>query len=406
MTTSEKVFIVILSINTLISVIYFVWGCFVQTVRAAERQSGEAKKEKPKSGKSKTGKAKKGESKSGESKTGEARKGEPKSGESRTGEAKKGEPKSGESKTGEAKAEKTKTNESKAAETEEEEEKEQEDLPEWKMLSRTGYLFKALVMFLCPVVGVLFFATTQLMYILFFRTKADLTDVIFGKEKVVARRKADEESERNRVPIEEALAVADKESLRSLVMDVVKGDVKKSLATISLALNSEDTETSHYAASVLRDALNDFRQKSQELYNALHRGDEKAPDYACMMIEYMNEVLCQEVFPEMEQRSYVDMMEEACTWLYRSEEHRYRLHCEYIEWMATLLLRLKEYERMETWCSRCMEIYPEELTSYTIQLKLYFSIQNREKFFATMDRLKKSDVVIDRDTLDLIRVFS
>ncbi len=274
------------------------------------------------------------------------------------------------------------------------------------MLSRTGYFFKALVMLLCPVAGVLFFVTTQLMYTLFFRTKADLTDVIFGKEKVVASRKADEENERNRVPIEEALAVADKESLRALVMDVVKGDVKKSLATISLALNSEDTETSHYAASVLRDALNDFRQESQELYNALHRGDDRAPEYACMMIEYMNEVLSQEVFPEIEQRSYVEMMEEACTWLYHSEEHRYRLHCEYIEWICTLLLRLKEYGRMETWCSRCMEIYPEELTSYTVQLKLYFSTQNREKFFAVMDRLKQSDIVIDRDTLDLIRVFS
>lgn len=379
MTTSEKVFFVILLINTLIAVAYFVWGCLIQTVRAEGAFSEAGKTE---------------EIKSGETKSGEAKPKEPKRGESGSGEAK-----SGGAKTGEAK-----DDESKSAETEEEEE-EVPEVPEWRQLSRSGYLFKALVMFLCPVVGVLFFVTTQLMYILFFRTKADLTDVIFGKEKVVARRKADEESERNRVPIEEALAVADKESLRSLVMDVVKGDVRKSLATISLALNSEDTETSHYAASVLRDALNDFRQESQELYNALHKGDEKAPDYACMLIEYMNEVLCQDVFPDIEQRSYVDMMEEACTWLYRSEEHRYRLHCEYIEWIATLLLRLKEYERMETWCGRCMEIYPEELTSYTIQLKLYFSIQNKEKFFDTMDRLKKSDIVIDRDTLDLIRVF-
>lgn len=379
MTTAEKVFIVILLINTLIAVAYFVWGCLVQTVRADEHSSGGMK--------------------AGDEKTGDTKTGKTKAEETKTEKAKAGKPE-----TGETKAEETKSDEEKDAKTEEEEE--EEDLPEWKLLSRTGYLFKALVMLLCPVVGVVFFLTTLLMYVLFFRTKADLTDVIFGKEKVVARRKADEENERNRVPIEEALAVADKESLRALVMDVVKGDVKKSLATISLALNSEDTETSHYAASVLRDALNDFRQKSQELYNAFHKGDEKAADYACMMIEYMNEVLCQEVFPDIEQRSYVEMVEEACTWLYKSEEHRYRLHCEYIEWIAALLLRLKEYERMEVWCDRCMEIYPEELTSYTIPLKLYFSIQDKEKFFAAMDRLKKSDVVIDRDTLDLIRVFS
>lgn len=384
MTTAEKVFMVILLVNTLIAVAYFVWGCLIQSVRAEGQPLGETKAEDEKTGETKTGKEKSGKAKSEETKPEKVKSGEPESGE--------------------AKSEGSKSDEVKGSEAEEEDA--EEDLPEWRMLSKTGYFFKALVMLLCPVVGVLFFLTTLLMYVLFFRTTADLTDVIFGKEKVVARRKADEESERNRVPIEEALAVADKESLRSLVMDVVKGDVRKSLATISLALNSEDTETSHYAASVLRDALNDFRQESQELYNAFHKGDEGAADYACMMIEYMNEVLCQEVFPDIEQRSYVEMVEEACTWLYKSEEHRYRLHCEYIEWMAALLLRLKEYERMEIWCNRCMEIYPEELTSYTIPLKLYFSIQDKEKFFAAMDRLKKSDVVIDRDTLDLIRVFS
>ena len=375
MTTAEKVFTVIMAVNTLIAIAYYIWGCIIQTAEGEKKPFKEQKKtqEKMREDRKKAlGKAHKGQEKASEEQQESPKK--------ISGQAQ--------------------------ADPEPEEEPEQEVSPPEQRLSRTGYLFKALVILLCPVVGILFFLVTQLMYVLFFRTKADLTDVIFGKDKVVANRKADEDSERNRVPIEEALAVADKESLRSLVMDVVKGDIRKSLATISLALNSEDTETSHYAASVLRDALNDFRQESQELYNAFHKGDEGAADYACMMIEYMNEVLCQEVFPDIEQRSYVEMVEEACTWLYKSEEHRYRLHCEYIEWMAALLLRLKEYERMEIWCNRCMEIYPEELTSYTIPLKLYFSIQDKEKFFAAMDRLKKSDVVIDRDTLDLIRVFS
>ena len=349
MTTAEKVFIVIIIINTLIAVAYFVWGCIVQTIGVKEKPPEESLEERKSAGGEKGGE----EGKSGE----------------------------------------------------EENPEEEEEPYEWR-LSRTGYFFKAMVILLCPVVGVLFFLVTQLMYVIFFRTKADLTDVIFGKDKVVANRKADEDSERNRVPIEEALAVADKDSLRSLVMDVVKGDVHKSLATISLALNSEDTETSHYAASVLRDALNDFRQESQELYNALHRGDENAAEYACTMIEYMNEVLRQDVFPDMEQRAFVEMMEEAADWLYKSEENRFRLTCEYIEWIAVRLLGTGQYDHMRIWCDRSMEMYPEELSSYTIQLKLYFSIQDKENFFGTMKRLKESDIVIDRDTLDLIRVFS
>ena len=108
----------------------------------------------------------------------------------------------------------------------------------------------------------------------------------------------------------------------------------------------------------------------------------------------------------MEQRAFVEMMEEACDWLYKSEENRYRLACEYIEWIAIRLLGTGQYDHMKVWCDRSMEMYPEELSSYTIQLKLYFSIQDKENFFGVMNRLKQSDIVIDRDTLDLIRVFS
>ncbi len=375
MTTAEKVFTVIMAVNTLIAIAYYIWGCIIQTAEGEKKPFKEQKKtpEKMREDRKKAlGKANKRQEKASEE--------QQESPKRVSGQAQ--------------------------ADPESEENQEQEVSTPEQRLSRTGYLFKALVILLCPVVGILFFLVTQLMYVLFFRTKADLTDVIFGKDKVVANRKADEDSERNRVPIEEALAVADKESLRSLVMDVVKGDVYKSLATISLALNSEDTETSHYAASVLRDTLNDFRQKSQELYNALHKGDENAADIACTLMEYMNEVLCQEVFPDMEQKAFVEMMEEAGDWLYKSEENRYRLTCEYIEWIALRLLGTKQYDKMKTWCGRCMEMYPEELPSYTIQLKLYFSIQDKENFFGTMNRLKESDIVIDRNTLDLIRVFN
>ena len=65
------------------------------------------------------------------------------------------------------------------------------------------------------------------------------------------------------IPLEEAIAITEKQDLRSLMMNVVSSDIKNSLASITLALNSEDTETAHYAASVLQDALNDFRKCSR-----------------------------------------------------------------------------------------------------------------------------------------------
>ena len=68
-------------------------------------------------------------------------------------------------------------------------------------------------------------------------------------------------------------------------------------------------------------------------------------------------------------------------------------------------LEVKDYEHSEKWCLRMAEQFQEELPSYTCRLKLYFARQDREVFFETLDALKKSNVIIDSETLELIRVF-
>lgn len=48
------------------------------------------------------------------------------------------------------------------------------------------------------------------------------------------------------------------------MLNVIRGDYQNSLSSINLALNSEDSETAHYAASILQDVLNNFRSQVQE----------------------------------------------------------------------------------------------------------------------------------------------
>ena len=269
---------------------------------------------------------------------------------------------------------------------------------QWK-----SYLFKAEVMFICPGIGPLFFFAGSFIYKLFYKQSADLEDVIFSKDRVTTYKRADLEAEGNLVPIEEALAVSDKNSQRSLLLKVVRGDIQNSLASISLALNSDDTETAHYAASVLQETLNEFRQNVQELYVHLKEDGEEAGEYAGMLLKYMNNVLSQNVFDELEQKKYVEMMGEAGEILYRKD--RDRLTAQYVEWICLRFLQLGDFEKTEIWCRRSSEMYPGVLSTYTNQLKLYFTIQDKEKFFLVLNSLKKSDIVIDKDTLALIRAF-
>lgn len=104
---------------------------------------------------------------------------------------------------------------------------------------------KAAVMLLCPAVGPLFVFLSFWLYKLVMSQNMDLSDVVFGKEKTEAFIWPDEEVERNMISIEDALEITDKKSLRTFIMNVIRGDYRNSLSSIALALNSEDSETAH-----------------------------------------------------------------------------------------------------------------------------------------------------------------
>lgn len=262
---------------------------------------------------------------------------------------------------------------------------------------------KAMVMLLCPVVGAVFLALGELFFRLFFAQAMDLDDVIFSKDRVKTYLHPDEERERNLVSVEEALVITDKENLRELMLNVVRGDVRNSLASLSMALNSEDSETAHYAASVLQDILNDFRANVQKRYQEILQGSDNRVLLAAELIDYMNQVLEQKVFTGLEQKSMTDLMEQVCEILYKEDKEK--MMSSHYEAVSMRLLDVRDYEKCRKWCERAVEQYPGVLSSYTCRLKLYFSCEDRENFFQVLDELKKSNIVIDNETLEMIRVF-
>lgn len=269
---------------------------------------------------------------------------------------------------------------------------------------RKAYVICGVIMLLCPVVGPCFFALARVFYRAFFYEPVDLDGIIFSKERVRTFIRADEESERNMVPLEEAIEVASTDELRNLMMNIVRGDIQKSLAAIALALNSEDTETAHYAASVLQDALNDFRATVQKELHKLRSATEgNVGVSAGMLIDYMNQVLRQRVLTDIEQKDYIKIMDEVCEILYDYEKER--MTSAQFEAIALRALEMEEFDICQKWCERAVYQYPNTLSTYTCQLKLFFNSGQKERFFEVLEELKKSSIVIDSETLELIRVF-
>ena len=262
---------------------------------------------------------------------------------------------------------------------------------------------KAVMMLLCPVTGPAFVFLSFLLFKLFSSQGMDLSDVVFSKDRKENFLRPDEEMERNMVSLEEALEVTDKKSLRTLMLNVIRGDYRNSLAAINLALNSEDSETAHYAASVLQDVLNDFRSKVQTDYLLCQEENEQQVENCIKLVEYMNPILEQQVLTNLEQRSMAERMQEVLQKAW--ELDKIKISSTVYEKVCQRLLEVKDYEKCTLWCDRAMEQYPRVLSSYTCQMKLYFSCGKKEKFFQVMQELRDSDIAIDNETLELIRTF-
>ena len=262
---------------------------------------------------------------------------------------------------------------------------------------------KAVMMLLCPVTGPAFVFLSFLLFKLFSSQGMDLSDVVFSKDRKENFLRPDEEMERNMVSLEEALEVTDKKSLRTLMLNVIRGDYRNSLAAINLALNSEDSETAHYAASVLQDVLNDFRSKVQTDYLLCQEENEQQVENCIKLVEYMNPILEQQVLTNLEQRSMAERMQEVLQKAW--EFDKIKISSTVYEKVCQRLLEVKDYEKCTLWCDQAMEQYPRVLSSYTCQMKLYFSCGKKEKFFQVMQELRDSDIAIDNETLELIRTF-
>lgn len=270
--------------------------------------------------------------------------------------------------------------------------------------NRRTFLIKFLIMILCPVVGPCFFLLSHVLYLVFFPAAMDLEDVIFSKERVKIQLKADEERGRNMVPMEEALSVNEAQDMRLIMMNTLKGEIQSSLSTIAMALSSRDTESSHYAASILSDGLNEFRLQVQKLLAAMEEEQEGETECEEMLIDYMDGILRQQVFTRIEQRNLVQKMAAIAETLYQKDASR--LDGQRYENICLRLLEIEDFENSEKWCLRLAEQHKDQLCAYTCRLKLYFTLKNRGAFFETLRALKSSEVVIDNETLELIRIFS
>lgn len=267
---------------------------------------------------------------------------------------------------------------------------------------KTKSFLMLLFALLCPVIALSFIFLSWLYRKFLFKKNIVISDLSFSTEKKQIIESPNFEKEINVVSIEEALIISDKQDKRRVILDALKEDSNKSITMIANALDDEDSETSHYAASVLADVKSDFKITVQQMSEKLKEfpNDE---EIMILMLDYINSFIEKKVLSEIEEETYIDQFEQLMSHMYKLRKEaitgvRYRQ-------LITHLLSVKRSSEAITWAERAIVQLPKDLNVYKGNLKLYYEIGYKDKFFELLSQMKKSSMDYDSESIDIMHFY-
>ena len=171
------------------------------------------------------------------------------------------------------------------------------------------------------------------------------------------------------------------------MLNILLGETGETLSAIALALDSDDSEVAHYAASFLQSKLDAFRERVRQSKQMIQEQKDRGEPYqdaVLVLIRDMDQILKQQVLTRVEQLDYVGQMETLCQDLYDNDRDRLEVSC--YSSLFSRLLELQAYDRAEVWGERFADQYPDQLQPYTLRMKLYFETEQTERFMQVLAR--------------------
>lgn len=253
-----------------------------------------------------------------------------------------------------------------------------------------------------PLIGILYLLVSQIMYYFRKSREADKSDISFFQDREEIVIPPDVNVELNFVPIEDAMAVSDKRSLRKLLLDSMAKSEKQTISSLFPAINSDDSESSHYVASLITDTLSTAKTSIQKYMEKLKKNPENV-ELNLEVFNYIHEVLSIKIMSRLEEQTFISILGEVTNTLY--EKNLWYLTGEHYLKIIDLYIGIEDYDNAYKWMMRANRYRGDTLETYKANLHLYFAQKNSAAFLDTLNRLKKSDIIVDEEVLNLFRLY-
>lgn len=256
--------------------------------------------------------------------------------------------------------------------------------------------------FIVPFIGLIYILLGLLIKSLLGKRNVDMSEVSFNQERENIILPPDQDIELNYVSIHDAMAVSDTISLRRLLLDTMLIKAKKKVSDIAVAINSNDTEASHYVATMIMDLLSELRSEANNMMESMKKVPEDV-EMNLLTFDYIYDFLSLKIMSDVEQESYIYSLDDVAENLF-SYNLWYMTATHYLK-MTDLFISIKDYTMADKWSNRAVLYRPKMLDTYKAKLHLYFEQHNYEAFFNCLNELKNSDISVDKEIMDLFHIY-
>lgn len=208
--------------------------------------------------------------------------------------------------------------------------------------------------------------------------------------------------EMNIISFDEAMIISSKNEKRSLLLNLLKKDLKKNTSLINSALGDSDSETSHYAASATLELYKNFKNEIKEIEAsiALGENDERhIRDLLTILEEALGSGILSNRDCSIYMNRFISVMKRT-----KTDFPGILLFDDYICFIDYLFLTNDTYGSIAA-AIQLKDNYKNEV-AYLKLLELYYKTKNQIKFQLIFEEFINSDLILSNKGLEFIRFWN
>ncbi|UKS25796.1 hypothetical protein LOZ80_30225 [Paenibacillus sp. HWE-109] len=274
----------------------------------------------------------------------------------------------------------------------------------YKKYTKERALTHLAILVLLPFAGALMLAFSSLTL----RRKSQKAFSSFSDEDISPQtsslgiyNRIDVKKEINIVPIEEALLLNDTSTKRRMLIDALKNDSIEYIGILQKALENEDTETSHYAATAVLEIKRKLmltKQKFAVQYEENKLDLETLIPYVNVLKSYLTSGFLDERTLIKTKHTYSQVLESLLS-VYTEEESYFvdKIECD---------LEIGNVDKARSMCVTFHQAHPNSEAPYLVSMKTHYTLRNNERFQESLNGLKNSPIRLSNQALNIVRFWS